>query len=118
MRLKLWIVPCSAYICPQKQIGGVPWLPYFQSFHKYKVVVLEVVFMGMKAMSLYGNFTFHHLVGWPEDAHLNHLMEFYSKKNYSWIKTSLAVGLQLGYNVIFGSYASFLLIRTGHLLAP
>ncbi|XP_059455885.1 uncharacterized protein LOC132186098 isoform X2 [Corylus avellana] len=26
--------------------------------------------------------------------------------------------LQLGYNVIFGSYASFLLIRTGHLLAP
>ncbi|XP_059463116.1 CAAX prenyl protease 2 isoform X2 [Corylus avellana] len=51
-------------------------------------------------------------------AHLNHLMEFYSKKNYSWIKTSLAVGLQLGYTVIFGSYASFLLIRTGHLLAP
>ncbi|KAE8098536.1 hypothetical protein FH972_016590 [Carpinus fangiana] len=51
-------------------------------------------------------------------AHLNHLMEFYSKKNYSLIKTSLAVGLQLGYTVIFGSYASFLLIRTGHLLAP
>lgn len=51
-------------------------------------------------------------------AHLNHLMEFYSKKNYSWMKTSLAVGLQLGYTVIFGSYASFLLIRTGHLLAP
>lgn len=25
-------------------------------------------------------------------AHLNHLMEFYSKKNYSWMKTSLAVG--------------------------
>lgn len=51
-------------------------------------------------------------------AHLNHLMEFYSKQNYSLIKTSMVVGLQLGYTVIFGSYASFLFIRTGHLLAP
>lgn len=51
-------------------------------------------------------------------AHLNHMMDFYGKKNHSLIKTSMAVGLQLGYTVIFGSYASFLFIRTGHLLAP
>lgn len=51
-------------------------------------------------------------------AHLNHLMEFYSKQNFSLIKTFMVVGLQLGYTVIFGSYASFLYIRTGHLLAP
>lgn len=51
-------------------------------------------------------------------SHLNHLMEFYSKQNYSLIKTFMVVGLQLGYTVIFGSYASFLFIRTGHLLAP
>ncbi|KAB1223588.1 CAAX prenyl protease 2 [Morella rubra] len=51
-------------------------------------------------------------------AHLNHLMEFYSKQNYSLVKTAVVVGLQLGYTVIFGSYASFLFIRTGHLLAP
>ncbi|XP_057422931.1 CAAX prenyl protease 2 isoform X2 [Lotus japonicus] len=29
-----------------------------------------------------------------------------------------SLGLQLGYTVIFGSYASFLFIRTGHLAAP
>ncbi|KAF3950688.1 hypothetical protein CMV_023586 [Castanea mollissima] len=51
-------------------------------------------------------------------AHLNHLMEFYSKQNFSLIKTFMVVGLQLGYTVIFGSYASFLYVRTGHLLAP
>ncbi|KAL5545875.1 hypothetical protein UlMin_005562 [Ulmus minor] len=51
-------------------------------------------------------------------AHLNHLMEFYNKQNYNLIKASLGVGLQLGYTLVFGSYASFLFIRTGHLLAP
>ncbi|PON42458.1 CAAX amino terminal protease [Parasponia andersonii] len=51
-------------------------------------------------------------------AHLNHFMEVYSRQNYNLIKSSLAVGFQLGYTLIFGSYASFLFIRTGHLLAP
>uniref|UniRef100_A0A2C9VAD2 intramembrane prenyl-peptidase Rce1 n=2 Tax=Manihot esculenta TaxID=3983 RepID=A0A2C9VAD2_MANES len=51
-------------------------------------------------------------------AHLNHWMETYIRHNYSMLKASMAVGLQLGYTVIFGSYASFLFIRTGHLLAP
>ncbi|KAF4355058.1 hypothetical protein F8388_022310 [Cannabis sativa] len=51
-------------------------------------------------------------------AHLNHFMEVYSKQNYNFIKSSLAVGFQLGYTLIFGSYASFLFIRTGNLLAP
>ncbi|ONH96202.1 hypothetical protein PRUPE_7G112900 [Prunus persica] len=29
-----------------------------------------------------------------------------------------SLGLQLGYTVVFGSYASFLFIQTGHFLAP
>ncbi|KAK6290101.1 hypothetical protein POUND7_001642 [Theobroma cacao] len=51
-------------------------------------------------------------------AHLNHMMEIYSQQNYSLLKASMVVGLQLGYTVIFGSYASFLFIRTGNLVAP
>ncbi|XP_037492181.1 CAAX prenyl protease 2 isoform X3 [Jatropha curcas] len=46
-------------------------------------------------------------------AHLNHWMEIYVRHNYSMLKASMVVGLQLGYTVIFGSYASFLFIRTG-----
>ncbi|KAK9196778.1 hypothetical protein WN943_004909 [Citrus x changshan-huyou] len=51
-------------------------------------------------------------------AHLNHLMEIYSAQNFSLLKASMIVGLQLGYTVVFGWYASFLFIRTGHLAAP
>ncbi|MBA0693021.1 hypothetical protein Goari_010537 [Gossypium aridum] len=51
-------------------------------------------------------------------AHLNHMMEIYSRHNYSLLKASLVVGLQLGYTVVFGSYASFLFIRTGNIAAP
>ncbi|MFQ6641461.1 hypothetical protein Gotur_016614 [Gossypium turneri] len=51
-------------------------------------------------------------------AHLNHMMEIYSRHNYSLLKASLVVGLQLGYTVVFGSYASFLFIRTGNIVAP
>lgn len=51
-------------------------------------------------------------------AHLNHLWELYSRQNCSMLKAVMVVGLQLGYTVIFGSYASLLFIRTGHLVAP
>ncbi|KAL2934226.1 CAAX prenyl protease 2 [Bienertia sinuspersici] len=51
-------------------------------------------------------------------AHLNHLLEFYSQQNYSRQKTAMAIGIQLAYTMVFGSYASFLFIRTGHLIAP
>ncbi|KAI3471949.1 hypothetical protein Pfo_028637 [Paulownia fortunei] len=51
-------------------------------------------------------------------AHLNHLLEFYAQKNCSLLKACQVVGFQLGYTVIFGAYASFLLVRTGHLTAP
>ncbi|KAL3532077.1 hypothetical protein ACH5RR_005598 [Cinchona calisaya] len=51
-------------------------------------------------------------------AHLNHILDYYFQKNRSLFKASMAVGFQLGYTVIFGSYASFLFVRTGHLLAP
>ncbi|KFK36523.1 hypothetical protein AALP_AA4G135300 [Arabis alpina] len=51
-------------------------------------------------------------------AHLNHFRELYIKHNRSYLKASLIVGLQLGYTVVFGSYASFLFIRTGHITAP
>ncbi|KAJ4868508.1 CAAX prenyl protease 2 [Raphanus sativus] len=51
-------------------------------------------------------------------AHLNHFRETYIRHNRSYIKASLIVGLQLGYTVVFGAFASFLFIRTGHLAAP
>lgn len=51
-------------------------------------------------------------------AHLHHWMEIYGRQNYSLLKAFMVVGLQLGYTLIFGSYASFLFIRTGHLVAP
>lgn len=51
-------------------------------------------------------------------AHLNHFLEFCTEQNCSLLKASMVVGFQLGYTVIFGSYASFLFIRTGHLIAP
>ncbi|KAK4772931.1 hypothetical protein SAY87_027950 [Trapa incisa] len=51
-------------------------------------------------------------------AHLNHFMEVYIQQNRNILKASLVIGLQLGYTVVFGSYASFLLVRTGHLLSP
>ncbi|KAG6437251.1 hypothetical protein SASPL_102163 [Salvia splendens] len=64
-------------------------------------------------------------------AHMNHLLEFYLQRNYSLLKACQVVvkdgleqvnkeltdmeqkGFQLVYTVIFGAYASFLLIRTG-----
>ncbi|KAI5664776.1 hypothetical protein M9H77_24099 [Catharanthus roseus] len=51
-------------------------------------------------------------------AHLNHFWELYTKKNRNFVKASMAVGFQLGYTVVFGSYASFLFVRTGHLSGP
>ncbi|KAH6802747.1 farnesylated protein-converting enzyme 2 [Perilla frutescens var. frutescens] len=51
-------------------------------------------------------------------AHLNHLLEFYLQKTCSLLKAFQVVGFQLVYTVIFGAYASFLLVRTGHLAAP
>ncbi|XP_058087391.1 CAAX prenyl protease 2 isoform X2 [Magnolia sinica] len=49
-------------------------------------------------------------------AHLNHFLELYCLQNYSFCRAALIVGPQLGYTVIFGSYASFLFIRTGLLM--
>ncbi|XP_050382393.1 CAAX prenyl protease 2 [Argentina anserina] len=51
-------------------------------------------------------------------AHLNHLMDVYNKQQNNWTRAFMIIGLQLGYTVVFGSYASFLFIRTGHFLAP
>ncbi|KAI8563058.1 hypothetical protein RHMOL_Rhmol03G0083900 [Rhododendron molle] len=51
-------------------------------------------------------------------AHLNHFFEVFTQHNRSLLKASMVVGLQLAYTVIFGSYASFLFVRTGHLIAP
>ncbi|MGV7468024.1 CPBP family glutamic-type intramembrane protease, partial [Mycobacterium kansasii] len=39
-------------------------------------------------------------------------------KDFNVRKSLMSVGLQLAYTVVFGSYASFLFIRTGHLVAP
>ncbi|KAI4370180.1 hypothetical protein MLD38_018554 [Melastoma candidum] len=51
-------------------------------------------------------------------AHLNHFMEIYFQQNCQLVKALMVIGLQLGYTVVFGSYASFLYLRTGHILAP
>ncbi|XP_047337052.1 CAAX prenyl protease 2-like [Impatiens glandulifera] len=50
-------------------------------------------------------------------AHLNHFLEFYMQ-HQSLARAFTIVGLQLCYTVVFGSYASFLFIRTGHFIAP
>ncbi|GMH23165.1 hypothetical protein Nepgr_025008 [Nepenthes gracilis] len=83
----------------------------------------ELVFRAcMIPLLLCGGFKAYHVVFLSPIffslAHLNHFLEFYSQKNHSLLRASLAVGLQLGYTVIFGSYGSFLFIRTGHLIAP
>ncbi|CAM8962345.1 unnamed protein product [Rhodiola kirilowii] len=54
----------------------------------------------------------------PSAAHLNHLMEIYSQGDCTIIKAFTIVGFQLCYTVLFGSFASFIFIRTGHLIAP
>ncbi|MQM18070.1 hypothetical protein Taro_051056 [Colocasia esculenta] len=59
-------------------------------------------------------------------AHLNHFLELYCQRRYTFLKVFTIVvafaectaGLQLGYTVIFGWYASFLFIRTGNLICP
>ncbi|KAL4560386.1 hypothetical protein LXL04_032536 [Taraxacum kok-saghyz] len=67
-------------------------------FKPYTVILLSPVFFSL--------------------AHLNHLLEYYMQQNSSLLKACMVVGFQLGYTVIFGSYASFLFIRTGHIAAP
>uniref|UniRef100_A0A7N0SZ03 intramembrane prenyl-peptidase Rce1 n=1 Tax=Kalanchoe fedtschenkoi TaxID=63787 RepID=A0A7N0SZ03_KALFE len=51
-------------------------------------------------------------------AHLNHLMEICSQGDWAISKALTIVGIQLCYTVLFGSFASFLFIRTGHLMSP
>ncbi|KAL8263354.1 hypothetical protein R6Q59_024703 [Mikania micrantha] len=51
-------------------------------------------------------------------AHLNHLLESYMQRDSSLLKASMVAGFQLGYTMIFGSYASFLFVRTAHITAP
>lgn len=50
-------------------------------------------------------------------AHLNHFFELH-QQGCNFMRALLIVGVQLGYTVIFGWYATFLLIRTGNLLCP
>ncbi|XWS66692.1 hypothetical protein CRYUN_Cryun05aG0222900 [Craigia yunnanensis] len=83
----------------------------------------ELVFRAcMIPLLLCGGFKVYHVIflcpTFFSLAHLNHMTEIYSRHNYSLLKASMVVGLQLGYTVIFGSYASFLFIRTGNLVAP
>ncbi|KAG9130990.1 hypothetical protein Leryth_006761 [Lithospermum erythrorhizon] len=51
-------------------------------------------------------------------AHLNHFLELYTQQKLSFLRASSIVGFQLGYTVVFGSYASFLFVRTGNLISP
>ncbi|KAL2628753.1 hypothetical protein R1flu_013439 [Riccia fluitans] len=51
-------------------------------------------------------------------AHLHHFWELIYQKNHAKSTAALIVGAQLGYTTIFGWYATFLYLRTGHLIAP
>ncbi|KAJ0681740.1 putative ABC-type nitrate transporter [Helianthus annuus] len=58
-------------------------------------------------LSVYG-IHLHHTVSIQFfTAHLNHLLEYYMQQNSCLLKASMVVGFQLGYTVLFGSYASF-----------
>ncbi|KAG0495128.1 hypothetical protein HPP92_006122 [Vanilla planifolia] len=50
-------------------------------------------------------------------AHVHHFMELYYQQGYSFLKAFSIVGLQLGYTMVFGWYASFLFLRTGQLVS-
>ncbi|PKA47540.1 CAAX prenyl protease 2 [Apostasia shenzhenica] len=51
-------------------------------------------------------------------AHMHHFLELYYQQRYSFMKALITMGLQLGYTVVFGWYASFLFLRTGNLIPP
>ncbi|XP_072979915.1 CAAX prenyl protease 2 isoform X2 [Typha angustifolia] len=51
-------------------------------------------------------------------SHLNHFLELRYWQGYDLWKAFLIVGLQLGYTVAFGWYASFLFTRTGNVMSP
>ncbi|KAF5823789.1 putative CAAX prenyl protease 2 [Helianthus annuus] len=69
-------------------------------------------------LSAYGIHLHHPLSIQFFTAHMNHLLEYYMQQNSCLLKASMVVGFQLGYTVIFGSYASFSFVRTGHIAAP
>jgi len=50
-------------------------------------------------------------------AHLHHLLGMVRAQGYSTKEAALAVGYQLCYTTLFGTYASFIFLRTGHLVA-
>ncbi|XP_020110581.1 CAAX prenyl protease 2 isoform X2 [Ananas comosus] len=83
----------------------------------------ELVFRAcMIPLLLCGGFKTYHIIFLSPVffslAHLNHFLELYCQRGYSFLKALLIVGVQLGYTVIFGWYAAFLFIRTGNLLSP
>ncbi|KAL3686818.1 hypothetical protein R1sor_013127 [Riccia sorocarpa] len=51
-------------------------------------------------------------------AHLHHFWELIYQKKHTKSTAALIVGMQLGYTTIFGWYATFLYLRTGHLIVP
>ncbi|KAG1331011.1 CAAX prenyl protease 2 [Cocos nucifera] len=80
-------------------------------FKTYSIIFLSPVFFSLEVLHCLCSMIL-------EKAHLNHFLELYFQQKYSFLKAFLIVGLQLGYTVIFGSYASFLFIRTGNLISP
>eukprot|EP00455_Lapot_gusevi_P043880 TRINITY_DN540_c0_g1_i1.p1 TRINITY_DN540_c0_g1~~TRINITY_DN540_c0_g1_i1.p1 ORF type:complete len:311 (-),score=43.16 TRINITY_DN540_c0_g1_i1:66-947(-) len=51
-------------------------------------------------------------------AHLHHLVDHVKSRGMSLRDGCLVVGFQLFYTTVFGAYASFLFVRTGHAIAP
>ena len=51
-------------------------------------------------------------------AHLHHVIEMVIFQGYGIGYSLQQVGFQIGYSSIFGLYASFLFVKTGHLAGP
>jgi len=51
-------------------------------------------------------------------AHLHHAKEHMRHAGYGWKKSIQMAGFQACYTTIFGIYASYIYLRTGHLIAP
>jgi len=51
-------------------------------------------------------------------AHLHHILQHADKRGKALLNAWFQVLFQLSYTTVFGSYTTFLFIRTGHLVAP
>ncbi|KAJ0624791.1 putative CPBP intramembrane metalloprotease [Helianthus annuus] len=123
MYMGWFILKCYQFGAHGPNMGIVRWICHFMDISVWRMYIVapfteELVFRAcMISLLLCGGFKPYTVILLSPVlfslAHLNHLLEFYIQQNSSLLKASMVVGFQLGYTVIFGSYASFLFVRTG-----